>query len=415
MAQEAAVSGDDEQDAATEVVTETEVDIAVPEDAMSGSLDDSSGSIEAARETVDELIKQGWQSRGDLRVGYVRAETDRRDGTTSTNSVWRGRFRIGGSLSINEWLIANARIATSCTSDKCNPSATLDPNLSTQTSIDEGDITFDEFYLHVFRRARFDIAFGRLQTKFVSRAGVFAKSLDRNNSNGFNVNWTDGVHGTYHLNDESIVHLIAEYNDKDGPSSVRRGPLDFSSSDARVSYFLGWETQNRFGPFTQRGFDITYLPNALLKDGTQTGPIEDYFGIVARGATSRPFGIKGRRWNIAAEIAYAPETPTSAAVGLPGEGDADGLAWAFAASLMDLWPNRSIGINYGRADAGWLLSPQYRDNEEHVEIRYLWRKRRNLALDFRVRGRRDLAQLVGEPDNRSELDFFARFTLGFSR
>jgi len=415
MAQEAAVSGDDEQEAATEIVAETEVDLAVPEDAMSGSLDDSSGSIEAARETVDRLIKQGWQANGDLRVGYERAETDLRDGTSSTDTKGRGRFRIGGSVGINEWLIANARIATSCTSEECNPSATFDPNLSTRSSIDEGAITFDELYLHVFRRERFDVAIGRLQTKFVARAGVFAKSLDRNNSNGFNVNWTDGVHGTYHLKDESILHFIAEHNSSDGPSSVRRGPLDFSDSDARVSHFFAWESQNRLGPFTQRGLDISYLPSALLKDGTQTGPVEDYVGIVARSAIARPFGTEGRRWNIAAEIGYAPETPTRAAVGLPGEGDADGLALTFAASLMDLWPNHSIGINYGRADAGWLLSPQYRNNEELVEIRYLWRKRRQLALDFRVRARQDLEQLVGETQKRDEIDFFARFTLGFSR
>jgi len=393
----------------------TEVDLAVPEDAMSGSLDDSSGSIEAARETVGELIEQGWSAKGDLRIGYVKSDLDLLDGTTTTESNWRGRFRIGGSVGISEWLTGNGRIATSCTSDDCSPSATLDPDLSTGSSIDEGDITLDELYLHVFRRERFDIALGRLQTKFVARAGVFAKSLDRNNGNGFNINWTDGVHGTYHLKDESILHFIAEHNSSDGPSSVRRGPLDFSDSDARVSHFFAWETQNRLGPFTQRGFDISYLPSALMKDGTQTGPLEDYVGVVTRGATARPFGTKGRRWNIAAEIGYAPETQTRAAAGLPGEGDADGLAWNFAASLMDLWPDHSIGINYGRTGAGWLLSPQYRNNEELIEVRYLWRRRRNLALDFRVRGRRDLVALVGESGKRNELDFFARFTLGFSR
>jgi hypothetical protein len=121
------------------------------------------------------------------------------------------------------------------------------------------------------------------------------------------------------------------------------------------------------------------------------------------------------RYNIAAEIGYAPETQTRAAAGLPGEGDADGLAWALYASLMDIWPNHSIGINYARADAGWLISPQYRDNEELVEVRYLWRKTQKLALEFRLRGRQDLEQLASEPRKRDELDFFARFTLGFSR
>ena len=82
---------------------------------------------------------------------------------------------------------------------------------------------------------------------------------------------------------------------------------------------------------------------------------------------------------------------------------------------MDLRPNHGIGFNYARADAGWLLSPQYRENEELVEIRYQWRKSRNLAFDFRVRGRKELERLAGESQERDETDFFARFTLGFSR
>ena len=281
----------------------TELD--VPDDSLSGSLDDSVGSIESARGSATELMMQGWRISGDLRVGYIREETDFRDGTSATEDNFRGRFRIGASTNLNEWLTANARIATTCTTDECDPGVDVDNSLDTRSSIDHGTITFDEFYLHVFRRQRFDVALGRLQTKFVTRAGVFAKSLDRNNGNGFNVNWTDGLHGTLHLENESILHLISEYNDPDGPSSVRRGPLDFSDSDARVSHFVAWETQNRLGPFTQRGIDITYLPSALLKDGTDTGPIEDYVAVVSRAVIARPFGSKGRRFNIAAPIGLA--------------------------------------------------------------------------------------------------------------
>ena len=404
-----------DQQAAPVTAEESETELVVPEDSLSGSLDDSVGSIEAARGSQTKLMEQGWRVSGDLRVGFIREEKDLRDGTSATETEARGRFRLGGAYNLNEWLIANARLASTCTTDECNPGIGVDNNLDTRSSIEHGTITLDEFYIHVFRRQRFDVALGRLQTKFVTRAGVFAKSLDRNNGNGFNINWTDGIHGTLHLKDESILHLISEYNDSDGPSSVRRGPLDFSDSDARLSHFVAWETQNRLGPFTQRGLDISYMPSALLKDGTESGPREDYVALVARSVIARPYGNKGRRFNIGAEIGYAPETPTRAAVGLPGEGDAGGLAWALSASLMEIWPNHSIGINYARAEAGWLISPQYRDNEELIEVRYLWRKTQKLAFDFRLRGRQDLEQLAAEPRKRDELDFFARFTLGFSR
>ena len=410
-----AIAENEDQDASQAAVGESTTEREVPEDSMSGSLDDSAGSIETARDAAETMVEEGWTATGDLRVGYVRSETELRDGTSTTETNWRGRFRIGASYGLNEWLIGKARIATSCTSDECDPSLTLDPTIDTRSTIDQGKITFDEFYLHVFRRKRFDVALGRLQTKFVARAGIFAKSLDRNNSHNFNVNWTDGIHGTYYFRDKSILHMIAEYNDSDGPSSVRRGALDFADSGSRVSYFVAWETQNRLGPLTQRGLDISYLPSALLKDGLQTGPIEDYIGIVARFASARPFGSRGARWNVAMEFGYAPETPTLAAAGLPGDGDTDGFAITFAASLMDVRPNHSIGFNYARADAGWLLSPQYRENEELVEIRYQWRKSRNLAFDFRVRGRKELERLSGESQERDETDFFARFTLGFAR
>jgi hypothetical protein len=102
-------------------------------------------------------------------------------------------------------------------------------------------------YLHIFRRERFNVALGRLQTKFVARAGVFAKSLDRNNGNGFNINWTDGIHGTLHLKDESILHLVSEYNDPDGPSSDRvpSGAIRWTSRTAAHGFHISSRGKRR--------------------------------------------------------------------------------------------------------------------------------------------------------------------------
>lgn len=100
-------------------------------------------------------------------------------------------------------------------------------------------------------------------------------------------------------------------------------------------------------------------------------------------------------------------------MGLAGTGDTDGLAWLVSASVVDFRQDHSVGINYGRADAGWLLSPQYRENEEAIEIRYMWRRSRNLAIDIRGRWREELEQLENAARKRQELNVFARFTLGF--
>ncbi len=375
-----------------------------------------------AQETGDSEVVSGpdgatdsrkWRFSGDLRAGYNRAERDRDDGSSATSSSWLGRFRFRAGSNLNDWLAFNARVAASCSSDDCSPRLVFEPNIPKETTVDDGDITFDQLYVHGFRGERLDVAIGRLQTKFVARAGVFAKSLDRNDSNGFRINWTNGVHAAYRLEDKSIVHLILEYNDSDGPGNVKRGPMDFTDDGSRVGYFLAWENLERWGPITQRGIDVTYLPKALRKDGTQAGPVDDYLGVVARFASSHPFGAKGRRWMLAGEIGYAAETPTENAVGLPGDRDADGFAWTLAASLMDVWPTHSIGINYGRVDPGWLLSPQYRDNEELFEVRYLWRTERNLSVELRVRYREELERREVASRRQDELDGFARFTIGF--
>ena len=150
-----------------------------------------------------------------------------------------------------------------------------------------------------------------------------------------------------------------------------------------------------------------------MKDGSRNGRIKDYTGFVGRFASSWPEGSTGPRLNIAGEIGYAPETPTRTAVGLAGNGDTDGFAWLVSASMVDFRPGHSVGINYGRTDAGWLLSPQYRENEEALEIRYMWRRSRNLALDVRARWRRELEQLENTTRKQEELNVFARFTLGF--
>jgi hypothetical protein len=111
-------------------------------------------------------------------------------------------------------------------------------------------------------------------------------------------------------------------------------------------------------------------------------------------------------------VGYAPETQTRAAAGLAGAGDADGLAWNVAISLMEFKPNHSVGVNYGRVGAGWLLSPQFRQNESLAELRYQWRRSKDLSLDFRVRRRAALEQPVSSATEDSDVDFFVRVTWG---
>lgn len=95
-------------------------------------------------------------------------------------------------------------------------------------------------------------------------------------------------------------------------------------------------------------------------------------------------------------------------------GDADGLAWNVTVSVMDFVPKHSIGINYAETDAGWLVSPEYRNNERLTEIRYMWRPNDRMTVDIRARLREDLQQRIIKDTDRDGFDFFMRFTWSFN-
>ena len=373
-----------------------------------GSLDDASNSIDVRD------VRDGIGVSVDARVGYFDTEIDERDGDSRNVDLVGSRWRIRTEFDFTPHLRAVGRVAGLCSSDECSPNFVLEDSIPATNGMTDGDITIDEAYLHWFRLDRFDLALGRLQTKFVARGGVFAKSLDRNDSNNINVNWTDGLHATFRGKNGWVPNLILQHNSPEGASNVRREPLDFDDPGARVSYFFAMESLERKRFFLQRALDVSYLPKALLKDGELSGRREDYYGIVVRAANRWPERNEGIRLRTAFEVGYAPETQTMAAAGLDGEGDTDGLAWNVVLSIMDFKPRHSIGVNYGEAGAGWLLSPQFRQNERLFEIRYQWRKSRQFAVDLRIRQRRDIEPLAFTLEKREETDVFLRLTWGKS-
>ena len=152
------------------------------------------------------------------------------------------------------------------------------------------------------------------------------------------------------------------------------------------------------------------MPDALLKDSSRTGRLEDYWGVVGRLGAQWPAEPTGMSLVVAGELGYAPETQTEESALTGDEGDVGGLAWFAEASLMNIRPGHSFGVNYGRLDPGWLLSPQYRPNEETLELRYLWRFSNRGSFEFRVRWRDEIDQLTGSLRPEETFDAFARFT-----
>jgi len=371
-------------------------------------------AIDVANSIGDAAEQLGLRIDGDLRFGHILAGDDFDDIVLRDPDAIRARWRIRSTWGITERLRGVVRVAGLCSTSECEPDLVLQPYIPTGTSMKDGQITIDEFFLQRFRSDRFNVAIGRMQAKFVARGGVFSKSLDQNDSNNLRVNWTDGLHTTFKARSGWESQMVLQYNSEDGPSTVRRYPLDFSDKRSRVSYLFGFENLQEKRRIVQRAVDINYLPSALLSNGQADGPLEDYWGIVARAAARWPVRAEGWRVRLSTELGYASNTPTKSAAGVTGTGDTGGLAWNVTASIMDFVPNHSIGLNYAQTEAGWLVSPQYNNNERLFEIRYMWRPTGRLTLDVRGRWRDDLRERIIEDPDRDQFDFYIRFTWSFN-
>ncbi|MEM8767770.1 MAG: hypothetical protein AAGE43_10025 [Pseudomonadota bacterium] len=346
---------------------------------------------------------------GDLRGGIFASEVDQRDGSRTTNEELTMRFRFGVNYGFSDSFRIRARAAMLCGTEGCTPNPTLESRPARGTNIDPGDITLDELYVDVFQAERIDLLLGRMQTNANTRGGVFISSLSRMTSPNVSVNWTDGAALKLRTASGWDSRIIVQYNDEDGSSTLARPPLDFSDDGSRVSYFYSLDNRERWGPFTQRAFDVTYLPKALLVDGASSGALDDYWALVGRLATEWALGDRGASLIFSGELGYAPNTQTEASAGLSGEGDVGGVAWHGEISWMNVFPGHSVGINYGRADPGWLISPVYRANDETAVLRYHWRPVPGAQLEIQGRWRQDLERLTGLA-RRKTFDWRVRLT-----
>jgi hypothetical protein len=399
----------DEFDCPEEIDNTEEIDPRCGDLASTERDDTANIDTDSTMDAADE--RQGLIIGGDFRplVNYV--DNSRRNGDGFTNTDAQARVRLKASARLSNRIGVGARVAGRCSSDDCELDWISSSSTPQSNGLAHGQFTFDEAYIHLFSDERFDLTLGRQQTRAVLRAGVFSRSLDRNDSNNTNITWTDGAHFALRQRRGWAGHVIVQHNAAEGSGSVRRGQLDFAPSSARTSYYISSENLVPLGPIAQRSLSISYLPNSLLIDGTEDGRRETYVGYVARMAFRWPQKTDGPRLRAGFEIGYAPEVPTSEAADI--DASVDGMAWNVALSLMEFKPRQNIGVFYSRTGAGWLLSPNFLQNEESFEIRYLWRPRNFPAIDARIRWREDIHQLTTADRKRERIDAFLRLTWQF--
>ncbi|MCR4300781.1 MAG: hypothetical protein NUV51_04150 [Sulfuricaulis sp.] len=352
---------------------------------------------------------------GDMRGGVYVARTDNRDGTETKVDDVRNRLRAGIESRFSEQWQGSVRFAGHYSDEMTEKRFSFH---STNESRPFGQSTFDMFNIRYSPSKSSSITVGRLQTKF-ELDGVAKKSLDRNDSPNVDIDFTEGVQATYAFDSDWKAHLILQHNPSLAKSqlslapNVLRGPLDFTDSQTRVSTFMALENKIKSGPFVQRALDITYHPQALLVTGSTPGGREDYVTVVGRTALAWPMGTGKERFLLGFEVGYAPNTHRASALSLPGSGEVKGYAWQTSFNLMEFAPGHSVGLIWAEAQAGWLISPDFRENERLIEVRHQYVLTKQLSMESRIRQRQELEQLTSAVRERDDRDLYVRLTYKF--
>jgi hypothetical protein len=354
-----------------------------------------------------------WRGGGDLRGGFFASEREGRAGERSDAEDARMRLRLYLEHATSPQWRFRARVAGRYGTEQDAMRVWLRAYSPTATGTRLGDTTLDEFNLtYSPTGADWTLRLGRFQSRF-ELMGVASKSLDRNDSPNVDVSWTDGVHLQYRIDPGWRAHFILQHNHRRGSSTTARPPLDFSDGSSRVAMFAGLEASEPRGPIVQRMLGLSWWPSALARDGIAAPARDDFVAITIRGALVWPAGEGDRRWLFAAEAGHAPNTPRGRVVGTGDPAPAAGNAWQASANLEHLRPGHHVGIVYGRADAGWLISPDFRNNDALAEIRYQWQLRPTLSLEARYRWREELDIPAAAARARVDRDVYLRLSTRF--
>lgn len=358
-----------------------------------------------------------WAFSGDLRVSYSAAWRDTRNGgeTDSDTLGSRLRMRLRGDLNAN-WRV-QGQFATRYDDSGNDAEFFIRSARDSATSLEPGSMTADELFVQYRtddRRTEFRV--GRMQSDFKLPL-VTAKSLDRNQASNINIGWTDGIYLGHQLSERWKTTVTAQYNSRAGNATATRGPLDFSDSGSRVSAFATLESDAEIGPIFMRALTLTWYPEALATDGLQAGRRQDYIAATLKlGAgwnVGSLIGTDATRLVIAGSLGQALNRPKNAVMGIPEAGSADGFGWQLGADLVEFLPRQRVGVVFGQADAGWLISNDYRQNDSLAELRWDWQLTEPFSVQFRARWRQERKLLAGASLAQRDHDMRIRATWKF--
>lgn len=353
-----------------------------------------------------------WQASGDVRFGYVASETRARSGAESDSDSLRARVRVRLRGDLGGGWRASGRIAARLDSEQDDEAFWMRTYAPDPSGLANGQATVDEAYLE-YRPAEapWSLRVGRFQAAW-GLDDVMKKSLDQNDSTNFDVTWTDGAWLQWRPSEDWTTHLIVRHNDRRGPTGTLRRPLAFGDGDSRIGVFAAVESKTAIGPLVQRMVTLNWLPSALHRYGVNDPRTVDYLAVTAKATAEWPLGQGGTTLRLGGELGYAPETPRREAMN-SGTGRADALSWQASVNVMDVLPGHDLGLVHGRVADGWLLSSDFRPNDELTEVRWVWQATPAWQLDARLRRRREIDLPAAAARPRRDDDLYLRATYRF--
>lgn len=355
-----------------------------------------------------------WDVSGDLRVHfYAENWRDTRSGGTDDAATSGSRFRLRLKRDIGERCRFQTRFAATAADEGNDWDFYIRADRDTGTAVNPGTATFDEFFVQCeSEESGSQWRFGRVQSN-LDLPQMATRSLDRSQASSLNIGWTDAIAFRQQLGRGWYGEVLAQYNGSDGNGQTTRGPLTFDDSDSRVGFFGVLGSEAEVGPVFMRALAVTVYPDALAAEGLESSAREDYVTTTFKVGAGWDLGDSNRRLVAVGEIGRAFETPERFALGLPGSGDADGWGWQLGADLVNVFPRHTMGLNYGRADAGWLISNDFRQNNELAEFRWQFKYSAALRFEFRARWRRELDRLSDASFLQRDRDVRVRTTWKF--
>ena len=179
--------------------------------------------------------EQEWDWYGDIRYDYLFRNAEHQD----LDDLWRTRLRFGIKQSDPDKGAWDIRLANNYLSSGENTSTELSLAYPEAGEADKSLTTLDRLNWHK-RWEKWSIRVGRFTYRSVLKSSG-GLSLDRKNTIATVVDWTDGIELNFNFDQGWKGQFLLQHEAKAGPSSTRRGPLDFSPLSAGRTLSLAIE------------------------------------------------------------------------------------------------------------------------------------------------------------------------------